>query len=137
MQQVIDLDGNIQHWSLSGGISHGHTYNNKSDLHLLARTLIKECFPTLQVLEEVPVSIRRSETLYLDFYLPLTKKCIEVHGEQHYKFVGFFHVNQMGFAKHKRRDAEKKEWCDINNIRYIELPYNETVDEWKQRLLNE
>ena len=136
MNSVIDLDGRLQQWSLTGSISHGKL-QNKSELHLLARSILKECFPTLQILEEVSIPVRRGEILYLDFYLPLSKKCIEVHGEQHYKFVTFFHIDIMGFAKHKKRDSEKKEWCEINNIKYIELPYNLSSEEWKARILND
>jgi hypothetical protein len=133
--QVRDLDGNISNWQLIGNIS--HTFNlNKSSLHLQARNLIKECFPTLQVLEEVAINPRRSETLYLDFYLPLIKKCVEVHGEQHYAFSRFFHNTTLGFIKHKRRDQDKREWCDINGIKYIELPFDKT-DEWHQRIKDE
>lgn len=136
MNSVVDLDGHFQQWSLTGAIAHG-TIQRKSDLHLQARSILKECFPTLQILEEVPIPIRRGEILYLDFYLPLNKKCIEVHGEQHYKFVPFFHIDRMGFAKHKKRDHEKKEWCELNNLTYIELPYNLSIEEWKNRILND
>jgi hypothetical protein len=134
--QVKDLDNNFCHWQLIGGISHG-SLKNKSSLHLKAGELIHECFPTLQVLEEVPVQVRRSETLYLDFYLPLNKKCIEVHGEQHYTFSRFYHHNLLGFMRHKKRDQEKAEWCSINGIEYIELPFNEDIDKWKSRIKNE
>lgn len=134
--QVKDLDGNIYHWKLIGNIS--NSYNeNKSSYHLTARQVIKDCFPTLKILEEVPIQIRKSETLFLDFYLPLNKKCIEVHGEQHYTFSRFYHKDRIGFLRHKKRDKEKQEWCIYNNIQYIELPYNETIDEWKKRILNE
>lgn len=132
--QVRDLDGNVSRWKLIGGIAKG-AYDNKSSLHLQARDLIKECFPTLQILEEVSIPLRRSESLVLDFYLPLNKKCVEVHGEQHYKFSRFFHKDMMGFIRHKKRDKEKKEWCRINDIEYIELPYDK-IDEWKQRITN-
>lgn len=134
--QIKDLDGNLQHWKLLGNIAHG-SQTNKSHLHLQARQLIKECFPTLQILEEVSIPLRRSEILILDFYLPLNKKCVEVHGEQHYKFTRFYHKDMMGFIRHKKRDQEKKEWCDINNIQYIELPYNENMEEWTKRLIND
>jgi len=132
--QVKDLDGNTTYWTLKGGISHGHV-NNKSELHLLAREIIHRCYPTAQVLEEVPVSIRRSETLYLDFYLPLFKKCIEVHGRQHYEFVRFYHQNALGFIKHQKRDRDKKEWCLINEINFLELPYDLT-DRWETIISN-
>lgn len=131
--QVKDLDGNIHNWQLIGNIAHG-AITKKSSLHLKARELIHECFPTLQVLEEVPISIRRGETLYLDFYLPLNKRCIEVHGEQHYAFNRFYHHTLLGFIKHQKRDKEKKEWCEINNITLIELPFDKSLEEWKNRI---
>lgn len=134
--QVKDLDGNTVNWKLTGSISNGSA-QNKSDLHLKARELIKECFPTFQILEEVTVPLRHGQTLYMDFYLPLNKKCIEVHGKQHYSFSGFFHKDMMGFIRHKKRDQEKREWCAINDIDYVELPYNETIDEWKKRISDE
>jgi hypothetical protein len=130
---IKDLDGNSHNWTLRGNIAHGHV-SNKSSLHLAARDLISEIFPTFQVLEEVPIPLRKSQTLYLDFYLPLNKLCIEVHGEQHYKFVAHYHNNQIGFLKHRKRDQEKIEWCKINDIRYVELPYDENIEQWRKRI---
>jgi len=130
---VLDLDDRIVNWHLTGHIAKGRI-QNKSSFHLLARKLIIEKFPTLQILEEVPIPLRQSETLYLDFYLPLIKACIEVHGEQHYKFIPFYHNNMMGFLKSKKRDEEKQEWCNKNNIQHIVLPYSESEDEWRKRL---
>lgn len=133
--QVRDLDGNCHAWNLTGYIAKGKLVN-KSSLHLQARTLISEMFPTLQILEEVPITIRKSETLYLDFYLPLKKLCIETHGEQHYKFVPFYHSNKFNFLKAQKRDREKEEWCEINGIKYIALPYDEDIETWKGKLIN-
>jgi hypothetical protein len=132
---VVTLDGETKKWSLVGNIV-SNCAGNKSSLHIRARELITKIFPTLQILEEVTIPIRRSESLYLDFYLPLKKYCIEVHGEQHYKMTAFYHNNMMGFLKSKKRDSDKKEWCLINNIKYIELPYNEDNKEWEERILN-
>ena len=133
---VKDLNDNTHKWNLRGNIAHGKI-DNKSTLHLRARQLIKQIFPTMQILEEVPIPLRKSEVLYLDFYLPLNKFCIEVHGEQHYKFVAHYHNNKMGFIKHKKRDKDKQEWCNINNIRYIELPFDENDTKWQQRIISE
>lgn len=133
--QVIDLDGNTSYWHLSGMIANG-SIQNKSSLHLTARDLIKSIYPTMQILEEVPILLRKSETLFLDFYIPLIKKCIEVHGEQHYHFNKFFHKSMLGFVKSKKRDKDKKEWCDNNNISYIELPYDDQSS-WEYRIKNE
>jgi hypothetical protein len=133
---IRDLDGNSQTWHLTGHMAKGKI-EHKSSLHLQARSLLTESFPTLQILEEVPIQLRKSEVLYLDFYLPLTKMCIEVHGEQHYKFIGFYHNNQLSFLKSQKRDREKQEWCEINNIKYIVLPYNENITDWSQRIKHE
>lgn len=133
---VKDLTGHIHQWQLTGNMAKGKT-SNRSSLHLQARSIIAFAYPTLQILEEVPIPLRRSEVLYLDFYIPLIKKCIEVHGEQHYKFVPFYHSSMLGFAKSKKRDQEKNEWCELNGIKHIVLPYNESIDEWKARITND
>lgn len=132
--QVRSLDGVIQNWQLTGHYAHAKL-ENKSSLHMSARQLLKQQFPTLQILEEVPIPVKRSENYYLDFYLPMLKLAIEVHGEQHFKFVAFYHNNQLGFIKSQKRDREKQEWCEINNIQYIALPYNEKEEDWIQRII--
>jgi len=131
---IKDLDGNISNWLLTGNMAKGKI-TNKSSYHLAARKIIAIEFPTLQILEEVPIQLRKNETLYLDFYLPLNKTCIEVHGEQHYKFIPFYHSTILNFLKAQKRDREKKEWCDNNNIKYIVLPYNEQ-SEWSKYIVN-
>jgi hypothetical protein len=130
---VVDLDGNLSQWHLTGHVAKARL-TNKSQYHLRCRELLVELFPTLQILEEVPIKTRKSETLYLDFYLPLIKTSIEVHGEQHYKFIGFYHHTMMDFFKSQKRDNEKEEWCSINSIRHIVLPYNEDISEWKRKI---
>jgi len=131
--KIVDLDGNIHHWHLTGHIAKGRLVN-KSSLHLAARKLIASMFPTFQILEEVSIPLRKSEVLYLDFYLPLPKLCIEVHGEQHFKFVPFYHNNILSFLKSQKRDTEKTEWCEKNNIKQIIFAYNETESQWKEKL---
>lgn len=131
---VKDLDGNTHNWLLAGNTAYG-TYN-KSALHLRARAILKEEYPTLQLLEEVPMPLKKGVTLYMDFYLPLKKICVEVHGEQHYRFIPFYHSNLISFTKAKKRDLEKSEWCEQNAIRYVVFPFDATDDEWRT-ILNE
>lgn len=132
---VKDLDGNSHNWQLTGNMAKGKI-TNKSSFHLQARSLISNIYPTLQILEEVPITLRRNEVLYLDFYIPLKRICCEVHGEQHYKFVPFYHNNMLNYLKSQKRDKEKQEWCELNNILYIELPYND-IDNWEKLINNE
>lgn len=132
---IKDLDGNSHNWLLTGNMAKGKIVN-RSSYHLTARRMITSFYPTLQILEEIPIPVRKSETLYLDFYLPLKKICFEVHGEQHYKFIPFYHTTILNFLKSQRRDIEKKEWCEINDIKYIDLAYNESEDEWSKKIQN-
>jgi hypothetical protein len=117
--------------------------DNKSSLHEKARLIIKELFPTLSVYEEVtlPGSKRlgRTSLLYADFFIPEIMLIVEVHGKQHYEYCSFFHKDKMDFLKSKKRDIDKIEWCGLNNIKLIALPYNEEK-EWKnliQQKLNQ
>ena len=132
--KTIDLDGKIQDWKIAGKVfTHGQNVS-KSGLHLKCRELLAELYPTIQVLEEVPINPKRGITLYLDFYLKLLNVAIEVHGEQHYKFTPHFHQTQAGFIKYKQNERLKKDWCTRNGITLIELPFNEEINEWKQRI---
>ena len=131
---VKDLDGNNHNWLLTGNMAKGKI-SNKSSYHLAARSIINIIYPTLQILEEVPIQLRKNETLYLDFYLPLKKVCVEVHGEQHYKFIPFYHNTILNFLKAQKRDKEKQEWCEINNIKHIVLPYDKET-EWRDIIVN-
>ena len=131
---AVGLDGYEYKISLAS-LTTKSSLNNKSNFHLLARELLKQNYPTLQILEEIPIQIRKLETLYMDFFIPLSKKCIEVHGEQHYEFTPFYHRTKLDFFKQQKRDREKREWCHINNIAYIELPYNKQED-WLEIINN-
>lgn len=130
---VIDLDNNVVSWHLTGYIAKGKI-QHKSSFHLQARKLISKTFPTMQILEEVPIPLRKSETLYLDFYIPLLKTAIEVHGEQHYKFIPFYHNSRLSFIKGQKRDHDKQEWCEKNGIKHIVLGYMESPEDWEQRI---
>ena len=93
---------------------------NKSSLHVLARELIEELFPGLSVYEEVTLpgskTLGRSSLLYADFFIPDSMLVIEVHGRQHYEYCSFFHKDKIDFINAKKRDADKIEWCEMNDI---------------------
>ena len=103
---VEDIDGKRSSWKLTGHLATNNKYTDRkrSSFHLAARRLIISIFPTLQILEEVPVKISQPLTLYLDFYLPLTQTAIEVHGQQHYKFNSLFHKRKWDFIIQKKND---------------------------------
>jgi len=131
--KIRTLDGDLLKWKIEG-ISSKDT-RSKSGLHQIAKELLHQRYPTLRILEEVSIPVKRRTVLFLDFYIPLMRLAYEVHGEQHYKFVKHFHGTALGFLEHKQRDANKKLWCEYNNIELITLPFNE-VDKWQKLLPN-
>ena len=74
--------------------------------------------------------VGRSSLLNADFFIPELMLIVEVHGKQHYEYCSFFHSDKMDFLKSKKRDADKIEWCNLNNIKIVSLPYNKE-SEWK------
>jgi len=132
--RVKDLDGKVYELKLTGHIVDGSESKPRSDLHRQAREIIREKFPLLTSLEELPVKLYSNATVYLDFFLPQSKLCIEVNGRQHFEFIQHFHSNLMGFKLHQKRDREKREWLDLNNIKLVEFNYNEDVETWKNKL---
>jgi hypothetical protein len=130
---VRDLDGEESFLKLIGHTTNPGDSRPRSEYHLNARTLLHEVFPTCLILEEIGFNIRKGDTLYLDFYIPLLKLAVEVHGEQHYKYVPFYHHTLQGFFKHQKRDRDKREWCELNKIRLVEFKFNEP-GEWKKQL---
>ena len=108
----------------------------RSFYHLLARDLVVDIFHPYQVLEEVtlPGSSNKKSKLALDFLIPSCTMGIEVHGEQHFKYTPFFHKSKIGFAQAKRRDLDKKEWCRINDIKLVELRWDEDPEFWREKI---
>lgn len=130
--QVVDLEGKETRWKCRGK-EITTDRRPRSELHKYARVLIKEKFPTLQILEEVSFSPKKGKVLYLDFYLPLRKLAFEVQGEQHFSFNSMYHTTPMDFLNQRKNDKIKKDWCDINGIDLIYLIYNQK-DNWVDQI---
>jgi hypothetical protein len=59
--------------------------------------------------------------LTFDFFNANKRVAIEVQGQQHTKFVPFFHSSRGKFLQQLKRDCKKLEFCEINNIKLIEI----------------
>ncbi len=132
--KVRGLDGNYYTLKTTGNCADASDESTKSQYHLMARELLQELFPLEHKLEEV--FLPGSGDLRADFLLITRRVMVEVHGEQHYNFVPFFHKNRLAFLQGQNRDRLKRSWCEINSIKLVELPYMETVDEWRTRILS-
>lgn len=106
--------------------------------HKVARELLHDIFSGYSIYEEVKlpgtVNPAKKSVLYLDFYIPNAIMGIEVHGEQHFKYIPYFHKSKAGFAMAKKRDLDKKEWCRINEITLVELRWDEDPEYWREKI---
>lgn len=130
--KVTGLDGREYKWNpkTNGG--------KRSKLHEKAKVLLDDCFPYDRILEEVSLpgtkSMTRKGILRADFFIPNRNLIIEVHGQQHFKFNKFHFKDKLSFFRAQARDRDKKEWCNINDIRIIEFNYNEGEDDWRRKI---
>ena len=130
--KVRGLDNKTYTLTLTGHVPVSDD-SKRSSYHLRARDLLTNLFPRDRILEEVPLP--GSGGLTADFFIPLQKLMIEVHGQQHYEVSTLFHNHYVDFLKGQQRDGRKRRWCELNNIDLVELPYNERDDAWEQRIL--
>ena len=133
--KIIGLDGKTHTLNLP---TKSKPKMKVSQLHAQARTLLRDTFPLDLIYEEVTLpgtkTQRSNKPLHADFFIPRQQLLIEVQGEQHYKFIYYFHTHKNEYYKAKARDADKRYWCELNNIRLVELPYNESREQWVERI---
>ena len=107
-----------------------------------------ECRRVLQQIFKVPFGKARPDflsnpvtggdfNLELDCYNPELNLAVEYNGQQHYKFIPFFHKNKESFLNQKYRDELKRRMCNDNMITLIEVPYTVKNDNIKKFLLQE
>ena len=76
---------------------------------------------------EFPKMPRIRRRLSFDFYLPDFNLCIEYNGHQHYRPVNFGGISdkkaQKKYDAQIHRDQIKRDFCNKNNIKLIEIPY--------------
>jgi very-short-patch-repair endonuclease len=67
---------------------------------------------------------KNKQQLPFDFYLPISKICIEFDGEQHFKPVEYW-GGENTYKKRKINDNIKNNYCKENKIELIRIKYND------------
>ena len=138
--KVTGINGREYVWNLSGYSVDANDTRKRSKYHLRARKILKQCFHSYRILEEVKLPgstlSHRKGVLFLDFFIPQIDLAIEVHGQQHYEFCPFFHKNKADFALAKAKDEDKIDWCKLNNIDLVVLKYSDTDEQWRYQIEN-
>ncbi len=91
---------------------------SRSKIQFNTKQFLKEYWQSHVVFEEFPVAGTR---LKFDFYNANKRTAVEVHGAQHTKFVRFFHGRKSNFVKQLRRDQQKIDFCELNDIKLVEI----------------
>lgn len=80
--------------------------------------MLQSIYPGGLILEEFSIPGTR---LAIDFYMPHRKMAFEFQGVQHDERNTFFHRSESDFKQQQRRDTQKRNWCELNEITLIEV----------------
>jgi hypothetical protein len=131
---VKTLDEQIYEWYIPEKVVKGNKRRTSLG-HSTAKRLLKDLCPVCPIYEEVPILVESNKRLYLDFYIPVINLAAEVHGKQHYEFTSYYHKSKLDFLLSQGNDRKKSEWCELNEIKLVILPYFESETEWLERLM--
>lgn len=92
---------------------------SRSKIQFSVKEILHDLWKNDIVYEEFPVYGTR---LSLDFYNATLDVAIEVQGAQHTSYNKFFHGgNQAAFIDQLRRDRDKDEFCEMNEIKLVKI----------------
>ena len=101
--------------------------SSRSKRQFSVKEFLKKYWEKQIVFEELPVA---GTKMTIDFYNATKKIAIEVQGAQHTKYVPYFHNGQkVNFLHQLRRDKQKREFCEINEISLIEIHDKDKLDD--------
>lgn len=95
-----------------------------SKLQIEVGNLLDKTFPQFRIRENYRPDWLISSNLTkleLDFYIEELKIAFEVQGMQHFENIPFFFRDYSEFEKRLLYDQEKRDLCDGNNVRLIEV----------------
>jgi len=96
---------------------------SRSKFQAQVKKLLSKAWGSNIVYEEFPVYGTRYS---IDFFNATKMMAIEVQGEQHTKFVKFFHNgNHNQYLNQILKDERKRDFCEKNDINLIEIFWEE------------
>ena len=73
--------------------------------------------------------------LELDIYVPELKLAVEVDGENHSKYLAWFHKTHENFEKQQKSDILKTALCKKNGVKLIRVPYTVPTAELEKYII--
>lgn len=75
--------------------------------------------------------------LELDCFEPSLNLALEYQGQQHYKYIPYFHRNKEAFRNQQYRDELKRRICRDNRINLIEVPHTIKIEQIENYIRNQ
>lgn len=102
--------------------------NSKSIGELTIRRVLNSYFPIDEILYQYRLSVNKLslckiKTLIPDFYIKSIQAFIEFDGEQHYRFIPYFHRQYQNFVDQVNRDNYLIKYCREHYIKLLRIPY--------------
>ena len=67
----------------------------------------------------------KRQSLRVDFYLPDYRMFVEMNGEQHYKYIAYFHQDSWTFEDQQIRDESLRQYSKRHNVKLLVIKYDE------------
>ncbi len=119
--KFIDLDGK-QHGICIEPYLFNPERDCRSELQRAAGKELQRLFPLCSIFTEVPAI---GTGLYLDYFIPSLRLCVEVDGGHHNTYNKFFHGDLKGFARTIRNDQIKEQWALKNGFAFCRIVEND------------
>ena len=99
--------------------------SSKSKMQFNVKQYLKEYWLYDIVFEEFPLV---GSKMTFDFYNPNKNVIVEVQGGLHLKHTPYFHgQSKSNFLSQIKRDNDKQKFCELNNIKLVEIYPNDKL----------
>lgn len=115
--EFLDINGKIHIFELHTKYSLKDEETSRSKKQWELGRLLSKVYGPNNILEDYPLP--GCGNLSWDFWIPKRHLAFEYHGEQHDKFIKYFHTSNINFQKQKIKDSKKQQIADMNNISLI------------------
>ncbi len=115
IMEIFILNGKTVTLKLKG--KHLRSKSRSKFQHNIGQQL-KQRYPHDQIFEEIFIPM---ENLVFDFFIPSLRLVVECMGIQHSQHIKFFHHTKQQFHQQQERDRRKKDLCELNGFRLLEI----------------
>lgn len=124
------------HWEK---ILKGHNCEStKSSGEAIVEAYLKSMYKIKTQRDTLPcVNPLTNHIMPYDIEIPSKKLIIEIQGEQHLKFIPYFHITEAGFTYQKYKDEIKREYAESCGYRVIYLFYEDIESGEYKKILSD